>query len=199
VVVDASCCTLEHCKGLATALRGTGVQHLVHIGSAHVYSPSTPRPWTEDAPRGAACGVFAAEQQAMEAFLREEHRARNLPVTTMLLADLVGRGWTPVTPQGIHDAAVFDAIGSGGKIMLPNARCYLQLVHAQDAARAVEAAIRLRDSTIGQTFNVGGVPLTPVAYVQASAPLCGLPGPNSPAPPSARARLCVSWVLRTWI
>jgi nucleoside-diphosphate-sugar epimerase len=85
-----------------------------------------------------------------------------------------------VTPQGIHDAAVFDAIASGGKIMLPNATCCLQLVHAQDAARAVEAAIRLRDSTIGQTFNVGGAPLTPVAYVQASAPMCGLSGPNRP-------------------
>lgn len=172
VVVDTNCYYLEHCKGLVKALKGSGLKLLVHCGTLHVYSPTQTRPWRESVARGYPSGLFAAQQQQMEAFLWEEHAKGCIPITILLMGSLVGRGWLPLSCQGTYDTLVFDALHTAGNIMLPEQNQHtLQLLHAEDAAKVVVKCLEQQEKAKGEVFNVAGFPITLDQYATKLPPL----------------------------
>lgn len=67
--------------------------HASDLGWCHHHrrrrpSSSSHRPWRESVARGYPSGLFAAQQQQMEAFLWEEHAKGCIPITILLMYSL---------------------------------------------------------------------------------------------------------------
>ena len=100
LVVDACCYEDYHSKLLTDALQGSrSLKHFIHCGNLRAYNPTVERPWVEDGARGRPCGFYSLQQQLMETRLLRLHEESQFPATVLLLAELVGEGWCPVTPQ----------------------------------------------------------------------------------------------------
>jgi hypothetical protein len=148
LVVDACCYEDFHSKLVTDALQGCQtLKHFIHCGNLRAYNPTVKRPWIEDGPRGRPSGFYSLQQQLMEARLLQLHRDSSFPATVVLMAELVGQGWCPVTPQGLYDPTCFDALTKPGSwIMIPEQKAVLQFLDVRDAVAALCAMVAKRDA-----------------------------------------------------
>lgn len=174
-MIDACCYEDYHSKLVTDALQGSQtLKHFIHCGNLRVYNPTVPRPWVEDGPRGRPCGFYSLQQQLMEARLLRLHKEASFPATVVLLGELVGEGWCPVTPQGLYDATCFDALTKpGGWIMIPEQRAVLQFLDVRDAVAAICAMYGLHPpSRLASVASAVGVPPFVAAFMSLAALSC---------------------------
>jgi pimeloyl-ACP methyl ester carboxylesterase len=96
----------------------------------------------------------------MEARLHELYKSANFPATVLLLAELVGEGWCPLTFQGLYDPLCFQALSEGKWVMVPERNTTLQFLDVRDAVDAICRMMDKRADALGESFNLGGSPLT---------------------------------------
>jgi nucleoside-diphosphate-sugar epimerase len=153
VVIDLICFTLKSAQQLVTALRGK-VQHFLHCGTIWVHGPSVLVPTTEEQPRK-PFGEYGIQKAAIEAYLLQEARLHNFPVTILHPGHIVGPGWDPLNPAGHFNPAVFKTLAQGEPLSLPNLGLEtVHHVHADDVAQAFCLAMANRKSASGESFHV---------------------------------------------
>jgi nucleoside-diphosphate-sugar epimerase len=151
-VIDLTCYVPESALQLVQALRGR-IKHFLHCGTIWVNGHSVEVPTTEDAVR-APFGDYGIRKRAIEEYLLREAEGR-FPVTILHPGHLVGPGWAPINPQGNFNAEVFDMLGAGREITLPNLGMEtVHHVHADDVAQAFELALARREHAVGEAFHV---------------------------------------------
>ncbi|MGI9047925.1 MAG: NAD-dependent epimerase/dehydratase family protein [Rubrobacteraceae bacterium] len=153
VVVDLICFETESARYLAEALRGR-VQHLLHCGTIWVHGHSTRVPTTEEAPRR-PFGEYGTKKAEIEAYLLDEARRGDLPVTMLHPGHISGPGWAPVNPVGNLDPGVFGKLSRGEELTLPNLGMEtVHHVHAEDVAQAFMCAMNNWSNAVGESFHV---------------------------------------------
>lgn len=171
VVVDLICYERDSAVRLVEAIREE-VAHLLHCGTLWVHGPSDVVPTTEDRPRTRRpLGSYGERKAAIERYLLQQARERDLPVTLLHPGHITGPGWTPINPVGNGETAVFETLAGGEEFPLPNfGQETLHHVHADDVAQAFHLAIDHRSTAIGEAFNVAAPdPVTVRGYAEAVA------------------------------
>ncbi|GHT58090.1 hypothetical protein FACS1894109_11660 [Spirochaetia bacterium] len=89
-----------------------------------------------------------------EVWLHDKYRKTHFPETVIMPGHITGPGWNFINPCGNFDTRVFEKIGRGEKIYLPNAgmEC-LHHVHADDVAQVFMNAIIWRSQALGESFH----------------------------------------------
>jgi nucleoside-diphosphate-sugar epimerase len=176
-VIDMICFTLDSAQHLVEALRGH-VQHFLHCGTIWIHGPSVEVPTTEEQPRR-PFGDYGIQKAQIEAYLLDEARRRQFPVTCLHPGHIVGPGWHPLNPQGHFNPAVFERIARGEEIALPNLGMEtVHHVHADDVAQGFMGALAHWSTAVGQSFHmVSPAAVTLRGYGEAMAQWFGV-APN---------------------
>jgi nucleoside-diphosphate-sugar epimerase len=153
VVIDMIAFTLESCRHLVEALRGT-VQHFLHCGTIWIHGPSVVVPTSEEQPRR-PFGEYGIQKAAIESYLLEEARRGDFPATALHPGHIVGPGWNPLNPAGHFNPAVFGMLARGDELALPNLGLEtVHHVHADDVAQAFQQAMANWSRAVGESFHV---------------------------------------------
>lgn len=167
VVIDMICFTLSSAQQIVEALRGE-VQHFIHCGTIWVYGHSTVVPATEDQP----CypiSEYGIQKAAIQAYLLQEARLRGFPATVLQPGHIVGPGYVPLNPAANFNPAVYEQIGRGEELTLPNFGLEtIHHVHARDVAQLFLLAITNWSTSVGENFHaVSPAAITLRGYAEA--------------------------------
>ena len=108
----------------------------------------------------------------MEARLLHAHKDAGFPATVLLMGDLVGEGWCPLTFQGLYDPVCFVALKQGKWVMVPEQKALVQILDVHDAVAAVCSVLDRRDAAVGETYNLCTFPLYLTDYATGVAARC---------------------------
>lgn len=175
IVVDLICFTLESAQHLAKALEERDTL-LLHCGTIWVHGHSTIVPTVESQPR-APFGDYGIKKAAIEKWLLDATRRKEIRAAILHPGHIVGPGWNPVNPAGHLDPAVFTRLANGEEVILPNFGMEtLHHVHADDVAQAFALAVTNADRATGESFHVcSPAAMTLRGYAEAMAAHFGRP------------------------
>lgn len=152
IVVDLISFKLTSTKPLVEALRGK-IEHFLHCSTLWVYGHTDAVPADENQPMN-PFGEYGIDKAEIETWLMHEARTTGFPATIFRPGQIVGEGWTPVTPLANDKIAVFSSMARGEEITLPNLGLEtLNHVHAADISQLIQRAITHRSVAVGETFN----------------------------------------------
>ncbi|MFC3802752.1 NAD-dependent epimerase/dehydratase family protein [Cohnella sp. GCM10012308] len=168
-VVDMICYTAESGRQIVEALAGE-VQHYLSCGTLWVHGHSTVVPATEELPRR-PFGEYGIRKAELERYLLDVSGRTGFPATILHPGHIVGPGWEPLNPAGHFHLRVFEALASGGEVLLPNLGMEtVHHVHAEDVAQSFVKALQRRSESVGNSFHVvSGAALTLRGYAEAVA------------------------------
>ena len=175
VVIDLICFTLESAQHLIESLRNSDAL-LLHCGTIWVHGHSTIVPTTESQPRE-PFGDYGVKKAAIEEWLLDTVRRKELRAGILHPGHIVGPGWPPLNPAGHFDPAVFTQLANGEELVLPNLGMEtVHHVHADDVAQAFELAVANSDRAAGESFHVcSPAAMTLRGYAEAIAAHFGRP------------------------
>ena len=152
IVIDLISFNLASTRPLVEALRGK-IEHFLHCSTLWVYGHTAAVPAGEDEPLN-PFGEYGIDKAEIEKWLMHEARTTGFPATIFRPGQIVGEGWTPITPLANDKAAVFSKMARGEEIVLPNLGLEtVNHVHAADISQLIQRAITNRSVAIGETFN----------------------------------------------
>jgi nucleoside-diphosphate-sugar epimerase len=152
-VVDLICFTPGSAQHLVRALQKRDAL-LLHCGTMWVHGHSTIVPTIESEPR-APFGDYGIQKAAIEKWLLDATRRKEIRAAILHPGHIVGPGWNPVNPAGHLDPAVFTRLANGEEVVLPNFGMEtLHHVHADDVAQAFELAVTNADRAVAESFHV---------------------------------------------
>ncbi len=174
-VIDMICFKLDSARQLVEALRGH-VQHFLHCGTIWIHGPSVQVPTTEEQLRR-PFGEYGIQKAAIEAYLLDEARKHGFPATLLHPGHIVGPGWNPLNPAGHFNPHVFEVLGRGEALALPNFGLEtVHHVHADDVAQSFMAALSHWSTAVGESFHaVSTQALTLRGYAEGMAAWFGQP------------------------
>jgi nucleoside-diphosphate-sugar epimerase len=153
VVIDMICFTQDSARQLVENLRGE-IQQLLHCGTIWIHGHSTQVPATEELPRH-PFGDYGIQKAAIEAYLLEQARRHQFPVTLLHPGHIVGPGWVPLNPAGNFNPQVYATIARGKELTLPNlGQETVHHVHAADVAQSFVQAMTHWAASTGESFHV---------------------------------------------
>ncbi|MEO7367844.1 MAG: family 10 glycosylhydrolase [Gemmatimonadaceae bacterium] len=167
-VVDLTCFDVESAEHVVGALRDN-VDLFLHCGTLWVHGIPKIRPYDETFPRR-PFGEYGIKKAKIETYLMEA-ATEGFPASVLHPGHITGPGWAPINPAGNLDMKVFERLGRGEIVTLPDeGSATLQHVHADDVAQAFELAIAKPESAIGESFHVAArEPVTFREYAEAVA------------------------------
>ncbi len=127
--------------------------HYLFVSSGAVYRPSAQLPWPESTPFGPSptWGSYGDEKLAAERALWEADRRGDVAVTVFRFPFILGPG-----NYADREAFVCSRIAAGRPVLLPGGgNAVNQMLHVDDAARAIAAAVQQPDRSAGEAFNCG--------------------------------------------
>lgn len=153
VVIDLILFKAASLPQLVEALAGK-LRQFIFCGTMWVYGSTEKAPTTERDPR-----LAEAEYGRQKALIEEElisaALAGRFPATVLHPGHVVGAGWPPIGPAGNLNLAVFEKLGRGEEVCLPDqGLATLHHVHADDVAQAFELALANPRASTGESFNV---------------------------------------------
>lgn len=153
VVIDLISFKPESTYQMVEALKGTNLTHYLYCASIWVHGHATVVPAPEDLPRH-PLEEYGINKAKSEAYLHEQYRKEGFPETVILPGHITGPGWNYINPTGNLDPMVFQRIGRGEKIILPNLGMEtVHHVHADDVAQVFQNAILYRGQALGESFH----------------------------------------------
>lgn len=169
VVVDLVCFTLDQARELVEALRPTGA-FLAHCGTIWVHGVADASPLREDDPKE-PFGPYGTQKAAIEEFLHAETRSGGLRSTVVHPGHISGPGWPVITPLGNLDPGVWEALSTGGELLVPGLGLEtMHHVHADDVAQVFDLALARPEVSAGQSFHaVSDRALTVRGFARAAA------------------------------
>ncbi|MFZ7089316.1 NAD-dependent epimerase/dehydratase family protein [Curtobacterium sp. RRHDQ10] len=153
VVIDLVCFTLESADQLVAGIRGH-VAHLVNCGSVWRAGPSRVLPVTEQ-DSAPPFGEYGVEKDRIARMLKAVDADGELVTTSLHPGHISGPGWVPIGPIGNLDLGVWQALSSGGTVLVPGLGAESMVhVHADDVAQAFQLAVEHREAAAGEDFFV---------------------------------------------
>jgi nucleoside-diphosphate-sugar epimerase len=138
------------------ALKNTNLSHYVYCSSIWAHGKATFLPIREDVPRF-PLDEYGTQKALSEAYLHRCHRLEGFPETVVMPGQISGPGWSIINPAGNTDPLVFQKIGRGEAIQLPNFGMEtLYHVHADDVAQVLFKALKHRTLALGESFHATG-------------------------------------------
>lgn len=152
IVVDLLTYHPENLANIVNALDGI-VEQYVFCSSIWAHGAASVVPAPEELPRH-PFGAYGIGKAACEAYLHEAYRKRRFPETVIMPGHITGPGWNFINPCGNLDPTVFQRIGRGETIYLPNFGMEtLHNVHADDVAQVFMNAILYSNRALGESFH----------------------------------------------
>ncbi|MCI6376974.1 MAG: NAD-dependent epimerase/dehydratase family protein [Clostridiales bacterium] len=152
IVVDLLTYHPENLANIVNALDGI-IQQYVFCSSIWAHGAASVVPAPEELPRH-PFGAYGIGKAACEAYLHEVYRKRRFPETVIMPGHITGPGWNFINPCGNLDPMVFQRIGRGETIYLPNFGMEtLHNVHADDVAQVFMNAILYSNRALGESFH----------------------------------------------
>lgn len=153
VVIDLILFKTASLPQLVDALAGK-VRLFIFCGTMWVYGPTEKAPTSEKDPR-LATADYGRQKAQIEEELISAALAGGFPATVLHPGHIVGPGWLPIGPSGNLNLSVFEKLGRGEEVCLPDqGLATLHHVHADDVAQAFELALAKPRASIGESFNV---------------------------------------------
>jgi len=155
-VIDLISFRVDTVKQTVAALKNTNLSHYVYCSSIWAHGKATFLPIQEDAPRF-PLDEYGTQKALSEAYLHQCHRLEGFPETVVMPGQISGPGWSIINPAGNTDPLVFQKIGRGEAIQLPNFGMEtLHHVHADDVAQVFFKALTHRNGALGESFHATG-------------------------------------------
>lgn len=152
IVVDLLTYQPENLANIANALDGK-IEQYVFCSSIWAHGAASVVPAPEELPRH-PFGAYGIGKAGCEAYLHEAYRKHRFPETVIMPGHITGPGWNFINPCGNLDPMVFQRIGRGETIYLPNFGMEtLHNVHADDVAQVFMNAILYRNRALGESFH----------------------------------------------
>ena len=152
IVVDLLTYHPENLANIANALDGK-IEQYVFCSSIWAHGAASVVPAPEELPRH-PFGTYGIGKAGCEAYLHEAYRKHRFPETVIMPGHITGPGWNFINPCGNLDPMVFQRIGRGETIYLPNFGMEtLHNVHADDVAQVFMNAILYRNRALGESFH----------------------------------------------
>ncbi len=153
VIIDLILFHPDSVPQLIEALAGK-IEQYIYCGTMWVYGPTLLAPTTEDDPR-AADDPYGQRKAEVERILLEAAANGTFPASTLHPGHIVGPGWLPINPAGNLNLAVWEKLGRGEQLVLPdNGLALLHHVHADDVAQCFQLTAENPDITVSQSFNI---------------------------------------------
>lgn len=153
VVIDLISFELESTRQLAEALTGR-LKHFLHCGTIWVHGYNVLVPVKESDTRY-PIDAYGVQKAAIEHYLLQEVDQDVLPSTVLHPGHIVGPGWTPITPVGNVDPAVYTKLANGEEILIPSQGLEtLHHVHADDVALGFMLALENPEKSVGESFHI---------------------------------------------
>ena len=130
------------------------IRQFVFCGTMWVYGPTEKAPTVESDPR-LADAEYGRQKAAIERELLQVSLRGRFPAAVLHPGHIVGPGWPPVGPAGNLNPEVFEKLGRGEEVCLPDqGLARLHHVHADDVAQAFELAVPNPGQASSNSFNV---------------------------------------------
>lgn len=153
VVIDLISFHVDSTRQLAEALKGR-IKHFLHCGTIWVHGYNVFVPTKESDPRK-PIDEYGEQKNASEQYLLHEVDQSELSSTVLHPGHIVGPGWTPITPVGNFDEAIYERLASGQEVLMPNQGLEtLHHVHADDVALGFFLAIENKEKAVGESFHL---------------------------------------------
>ena len=153
VVIDLILFQSSDLPRIMDALQGR-IRQYIFCGTMWVYGPIEFAPTVETDPRLAE-DDYGRQKALIEAELISASLAGKFPATVLHPGHISGPGWMPIGPAGNLNPQVFEKLGRGEELCLPDlGLATLHHVHADDVAQAFELALSNPRAAIGESFNV---------------------------------------------
>ena len=153
VVIDLITFKAESTYQMVEALKGTNLSHYLFCASMWAHGHATIVPAPEDLPRH-PLEDYGINKAKSEAYLHEQYRKDGFPETVVMPGHITGPGWNCINPTGNLDPLVYQKIGRGEGIVLPNMGMEtVHHVHADDVAQVFMNAICCRGQALGESFH----------------------------------------------
>ena len=153
VVIDLILFHPDSVPQLLNSLAGK-ISQYVYCGTMWVYGPTRLSPTTEEEPR-AADDTYGREKAQIERLFTEAAHSGRLPACTVHPGHIAGPGWPPINPAGNVNLRVWEKLGRGEELALPNdGLAMLHHVHADDVAQGIELAVMKPEKAQGESFNL---------------------------------------------
>lgn len=153
IVVDLPVFKPESVHMMVEALKDTNLTQYLYCSSIWAHGRATVVPAPEDLPRH-PIEQYGIDKAASEAYLHEQYALHGFPETVVMPGHITGAGWNCINPCGNLDPMVFQKIGRGEKIVLPNMGMEtVHHVHADDVAQVFMNAIIYRNQALGESFH----------------------------------------------
>jgi nucleoside-diphosphate-sugar epimerase len=153
VIIDLILFHPDSVPQLRDSLSGR-IKQFVYCGTMWVYGPTQLAPTTEDDPR-AADDTYGREKAEIERIFSDAAREGAFPACTLHPGHIVGPGWPPINPAGNVNLEVWEKLGRGEEVALPNdGLAMLHHVHADDVALGIQLAVQQPEKSLGESFNL---------------------------------------------
>lgn len=152
IVVDMISYDYHSTMETVDALKGTNLSQYLITSSIREHGAGFTVPADESMPRD-PISPYGKDKVRSISYLHAEYEKNGFPYTGVMPGHITGPGWNCVNPAGNFDPKVFERIGRGEQILLPNlgVEC-VHHVHADDVAQLFELAIRNREKAIDEDF-----------------------------------------------
>lgn len=152
VVVDLIAYNVDSLNQIIHALDGKVGQY-VYCSSIWAHGSASTVPAPETLPRH-PFGNYGIGKAQCEEYLHNAYRKSRFPETVIMPGHITGPGWNFINPCGNLDPKVFEKIGRGETIYLPNFGMEtLHNVHADDVAQMFMNAILYFNRALGESFH----------------------------------------------
>ncbi|HEY5582877.1 MAG TPA: NAD-dependent epimerase/dehydratase family protein [Ruminiclostridium sp.] len=168
IVIDLITFNAESTYQMVEALKNTNLSQYLFCASIWAHGHATIVPATEDLPRH-PLEEYGINKAKSEAYLHEQYRREGFPETVVMPGHITGPGWTGINPTGNLDPMIFQKIGRGEEIVLPNMGMEtVHHVHADDVAQVFMNSILYRGQALGESFHaVAPQAMTLLGYAEA--------------------------------
>lgn len=168
IVIDLITFKAESTYQIVEALKNTNISQYLFCSSIWAHGHATIVPATEDLPRH-PLEDYGINKAKSEAYLHEQYRKYGFPETVVMPGHITGAGWNCINPAGNLDPMIFQKIGRGEAIIIPNMGMEtVHHVHADDVAQVFMNSIIYRGQALGESFHaVAPHAMTLLGYAKA--------------------------------
>jgi nucleoside-diphosphate-sugar epimerase len=154
IVVDLISFHFEDTRKMVEALKPTSLSHYLFCSSIWAHGRVRTLEADPNDLQKEPLDDYGRNKFQSELYLKNEWRTAGFPATVIMPGQISGPGWLIINPWGNLNTKMFEVIGRGEKIYLPNLGMEtLHHVHASDVAQMFFRAIMCRNQSLGESFH----------------------------------------------
>lgn len=154
IAIDLIGFQLEDTRKMVEALKETDCSHFLYYSSCWTHGMGEILPADPDSLTKEPICDYGREKFRTELYLKEEYRKNGFPSTVIMPGQILGPGYTIISPWAIATLRPAQMIADGEEIKLPNSGMEtLHHVHGEDVAQLFMKAVKHRNQALGEIFT----------------------------------------------